>query len=60
MDETIETTEDVIRELIADVVALREEMGDHPSIKALERKLGKLLPPVNGRLSIEVFNARSV
>jgi hypothetical protein len=60
MSKTIETTEDVVRELIADVVALREEIGDRPSIKALERKLGRLLPPVTGRLHIEVFNARSV
>ena len=51
-EQVIEALEPVIRDLIADVVALREQLGDHPSIKALERKLGKMLPPVAGRFTV--------
>lgn len=48
----MEIDKEAIHSLIADVCELREYFGEHPQITKIERKLGRLLPPIRGALNI--------
>lgn len=47
--------EQAVREIIADVRALRDEPDDFDNkLAAIERKLGGLLPPIGGKFNISL------